>query len=89
MIRYHIINNFKKDNFNTLYNAIDEAVKTNDETTLPGLGVFLELIWENAEQELKNERKETSRKRIQKRLHNYSFYLINISCIYFYNRTNC
>jgi len=51
-IRRHIINNFQGDDFNTLRKAIDESVKANDELTLPGLGVFLELIWENADQEL-------------------------------------
>ncbi len=67
-IRHHIINNFQGDNFDTLKRAIDESVKANDEATLPGLGVFLELIWENASQELKNEMIEIIRKRVQKGL---------------------
>ena len=69
-IRYHIINNFKGDDFNTLKNAIEESVKEKDELTLPGLGVFFELIWENADQELKNELIEIIRKRVQKGLEN-------------------
>ena len=32
-IRYHIINNFKGDNFSTLKNAIEESVKEKDELT--------------------------------------------------------
>ena len=44
-IREHIINNFKDDDFKTLMNAIDESVKEGDEVTLPGMGVFFELIW--------------------------------------------
>ncbi len=67
-IRHHIINNFKGDNYDTLRRAIDESVEANDEATLPGLGVFLELIWENASQELKNEMIEIIRKRVQKGL---------------------
>lgn len=67
-IREHIINNFQGDDFNTLRRAIDESVKANDEVTLPGLGVFLELIWENAPQELKNEMIEIIRKRVKKGL---------------------
>ena len=67
-IREHIINNFQGDDFNTLRRAIDESVKANDEVTLPGLGVFLELIWENASQELKNEMIEIIRKRVKKGL---------------------
>ena len=54
-IREHIINNFKGDDYNTLRQAIDESVSSLDEVTLPGLGVFLCIIWENADQELKNE----------------------------------
>ena len=54
-IREHIINNFKGDDYDTLRRAIDESVASQDEVTLPGLGVFLEIIWENADQELKNE----------------------------------
>lgn len=54
-IREHIINNFKGDDYDTLRRAIDESVASQDEVTLPGLGVFLEIIWENADQELKNQ----------------------------------
>ncbi len=63
-IREHIINNFKGDDYNSLKRAIDESVSANDEVTLPGLGVFLELIWENSSQELKNELIEIIRKRV-------------------------
>lgn len=69
-IRYHIINNFKGDDFNTLKNAIEESVKEKDELTLPGLGVFFELIWENADQELKNQLIEIIKKRVRKGLDN-------------------
>lgn len=67
-IREHIINNFEGDDFQTLKRAIDESVEAKDEVTLPGLGVFLEIIWENASQELKNEMIEIIRKRVQKGL---------------------
>lgn len=67
-IRRHIINNFQGDDFSSLMMAIDESVKAQDEETLPGLGVFLELIWENATQEMKNEMIEIIRKRVQKGL---------------------
>lgn len=65
-IRQHIINNFKGDDYETLRKAIDESVTSQDEVTLPGLGVFLEIIWENADQELKNELIEIIKKRVQK-----------------------
>lgn len=67
-IRQHIINNFKGDDYETLRKAIDESVSSQDEVTLPGLGVFLEIIWENADQELKNELIEIIKKRVQKGL---------------------
>lgn len=67
-IRQHIINNFEGDDYETLYKAIDESVSTYDEYVLPGLGVFFELIWENANKELKNEIIEIIRKRVQKGL---------------------
>ena len=67
-IRQHIINNFKGDDYETLYKAIDESVSTYDEYVLPGLGVFFELIWEESNEELKNELIEIIRKRVQKGL---------------------
>ena len=53
-IKEHIINNFKNDDHKALIEAIEESVESNDEVTLPGLGVFLSLIWEGADKELKN-----------------------------------
>ena len=67
-IRDHIINNFKGDDYDTLKRAIDESVASQDEVTLPGLGVFLEIIRENADQELKNELIEIIKKRVEKGL---------------------
>lgn len=65
-IRDHIINNFKGDDYDTLRQAIDESVASQDEITLPGLGVFLEIIWENADQELKNQLIEIIKERVQR-----------------------
>ena len=67
-IRQHIISNFKGDDYETLRKAIDESVSSQDEVTLPGLGVFLEIIWENADQELKNQLIDIIKKRVQKGL---------------------
>ena len=52
-IKDYIIDNFKNDDINTLQNTINECIKEEDEETLPGLGVFLELIWENSDDKLK------------------------------------
>ena len=67
-IRQHIIYNFKGDDYDTLRRAIDESVKEQDEVTLPGLGVFLEIIWENADNELKDKLIEIIKTRVQKGL---------------------
>ena len=67
-IREHIINNFKGDDYDILRRAIDESVTSQDEVTLPGLGVFLEIMWENADQELKNQLIDIIKKRVEKGL---------------------
>ena len=50
-IREHIFNNFKDDSEESIYDAIDESVKNGEEVTLPGLGVFMSIIWENSNDE--------------------------------------
>ena len=52
-IEEYIINNFKNDDINTLRNTISECVMEDDEETLPGLGVFLKLIWKGANEDIK------------------------------------
>lgn len=47
-IKEYIINNFKDDKHENLENAINECIKEQDEETLPGMGVFLELIWKGS-----------------------------------------
>ncbi len=54
-IRTHIINNFKGDDFQELERAIEESIKENDEVTLPGMGVFFELVWSGATRQLKDQ----------------------------------
>ena len=63
-IRDHIINNFKGDNYETLKDAIEESVKEQDEITLPGLGVFFEIVWQGASKELQNEMIEIIKDRV-------------------------
>lgn len=63
-IRNHIINNFKGDDFDELKRAIDESIAENDEETLPGMGVFLELIWQGADDKLKQDMIEIIKKQI-------------------------
>lgn len=65
-IRRHIINNFKDDDINTLRNAIDASIKEQDEIALPGMGVFLEIIWTDANEDLKNQMLDIIYKRVKK-----------------------
>ena len=51
-IKDYIINNFKDDDINTIRNAISECVMEDDEETLPGMGVFLMLIWKGADEDI-------------------------------------
>ena len=39
--------------FQVLREAIEESIKNNDEITLPGMGVFFELVWQKADDEMK------------------------------------
>lgn len=53
-IKDYIIKNFKDDNIETIEKAIDESVNEYNEDTLPGLGIFFMLVWENSNKEEKN-----------------------------------
>ena len=53
-IRNYVINNFKNDKKETLRSAIEGSIEEQDEMTLPGMGVFLEIIWQDADKELRN-----------------------------------
>ncbi len=54
-IKDYILNNFKNDNKEAIKEAIVESINSKDEVTLPGMGVFMEIIWNNATEEMKNE----------------------------------
>ena len=53
-IKDYIIQNFKDDNLETIEKAIDDSVNEYNEDTLPGLGIFFMLVWENSNKEGKN-----------------------------------
>jgi len=65
-IKQHIINNFKEDDTTSIFEAIEESVKNDDEVTLPGLGVFMSLIWENSNKEEKDKLTECVKKALEK-----------------------
>ncbi len=53
-IKNYIIQNFKDDDIETIKKAIDESVNEYNEDTLPGLGIFFMLVWENSSDNEKN-----------------------------------
>jgi len=53
-IKDYIVQNFKNDDEKEIKHAIDESVKTYNEDTLPGLGIFFMLVWENSNENEKN-----------------------------------
>lgn len=63
-IRKHIINNFQGDDYDTLRSAIEESIKEQDEITLPGMGVFFEIVWNGADDEMKNQLLEIIKQRV-------------------------
>ncbi len=52
-IRQHILNNFKDANKSEIKASIEASIEKKDEITLPGLGVFFEVLWENSDENSK------------------------------------
>ena len=50
-IRGHIVNNFKESSEEDIRNSIEESIKKGDDITLPGLGVFFEMLWNGSNSE--------------------------------------
>jgi len=53
-IRHSIKDNFKDSSNDEIIESIESAIKDSDEITLPGLGVFLEILWKNSTSDEKN-----------------------------------
>ena len=52
-IRKSIRNNFKDSTKDEIIESINSSIKDKEEITLPGIGVFFEILWENSDNELK------------------------------------
>jgi small acid-soluble spore protein I (minor) len=52
-IRGYIKNNFKDGNKEEIQTSIEQSIQNNDEITLPGLGVFFEILWNASDDECK------------------------------------
>jgi len=53
-IRKSVIKNFEGSGIDDIRNSIEEFIKDNDEITLPGLGVFFEILWNNSDEDDKD-----------------------------------
>lgn len=53
-IRKHIISNFKGSKIDEIKASIEASIKEKDEITLPGLGVFFEVLWTNSDENNKD-----------------------------------
>lgn len=49
-IRQNIINNFKGAEKDEIKNSITSSIDDGKEITLPGLGVFFELLWNKSDE---------------------------------------
>lgn len=49
-IREHIKSNFKGSDIKDIKDSIESSLKENDEITLPGMGVFFEILWQNTDE---------------------------------------
>ena len=50
-IRSYIKNNFKESNIDEIKSSIVNSINEQYEITLPGLGVFFEVLWQNSDME--------------------------------------
>ena len=48
-IRKSIRANFENSNIDEIRKSIEESIYDRDEITLPGLGVFFEILWNNSD----------------------------------------
>ena len=53
-IRKSIINNFKDSSLEEIKESIASSIKDSEDITLPGMGVFFEILWKNCNEEERN-----------------------------------
>lgn len=53
-IRSHIKKNFKNASEDEIKSSIISSLEDNEDITLPGLGVFFEILWLNSDEDYKN-----------------------------------
>ena len=53
-IRKSIIKNFEGSGIEIIRDSIETSIKDKEEITLPGLGVFFEILWNNSDKDDKD-----------------------------------
>lgn len=53
-IRKSIINNFKDSSLDEIKESIVSSIKDSEDITLPGMGVFFEILWKNSNEDERN-----------------------------------
>lgn len=67
-IRKYIINNFKSDSKEVIEKSIISSINEKDEVTLPGMGVFMELLWNGSDNNMKKKILDILENQIKKEL---------------------
>ena len=52
-IRKYIKDNFKDADKDEIKSSIEASIKEKDEVTLPGIGVFFEILWQKSDEKNK------------------------------------
>lgn len=50
-IRKSVVKNFEGSGIEDIRKSIEESIEDNEEITLPGLGVFFEILWNNSDKD--------------------------------------
>lgn len=50
-IRKYILDNFKDASADDIKSSITDSITDGDDVTLPGLGVFFEVLWSNSSED--------------------------------------
>lgn len=53
-IRKSIVKNFEGSGIENIRESIETSIEDQEEITLPGLGVFFEILWNNSDKEDKD-----------------------------------
>ncbi|HEY8445236.1 MAG TPA: small acid-soluble spore protein SspI [Bacilli bacterium] len=53
-IRKYVLQNLNNANFDVVRTTIEDAVTTEEEKVLPGLGVMFEVLWKRSTPDMKN-----------------------------------